>query len=253
MNRVTWLLLLGTSMVVPRAARAHCDTMDGPVVGAAREALATDRVELVLPWVPAADEEAVRAAFARAAAVRGLGPEALELADHWFFETVVRIHRAGEGEPFEGLLPAGTDAGPVVAAADRAIEGGSSDALVDLVTGAARDGLRARFRDAIKTAHFEPTDVAAGREHVHAYVTFLHYAESVYDTAIAAPSEEHARSAEVAPAPPEVRNGADAATLHRQPRLSSPGVLLPWALVGILALILALAAGRQWERSRRVT
>lgn len=252
MSRAAVVMLLGASIAMPRAASAHCDTMDGPVVAAAREALSTDRVELVLPWVSASDEEAVRAAFARAGTVRALGPEARDLADRWFFETVVRIHRAGEGEPFEGLLPAGTDVGPVVAAADRAVAAGSPDALADLVTRAAREGLRARFRDAITTARFEPTDVAAGRDHVHAYVTFLHYAESVYDAAIAAPSDEHAGSHEVAPARREAQGAGAGATSHDTPP-PPPLNVLPWVLAGLLAVLLALAAGRQWERSRRVT
>ena len=45
--------------------------------------------------------------------------EARELADRYFFETLVRIHRAGEGAPYTGLKPAGRDLGPAVPAAVR--------------------------------------------------------------------------------------------------------------------------------------
>ena len=41
----------------------HCDAVDGPVVTAARQALAMADVDVVLPYVHAADEAALRAAF----------------------------------------------------------------------------------------------------------------------------------------------------------------------------------------------
>jgi hypothetical protein len=56
--------------------------------------------------------------------VRKLNPEAKEFADMYFFETLVRIHRAGEGEPYTGIKPAGRDLGPAVPAADKAIVDG---------------------------------------------------------------------------------------------------------------------------------
>lgn len=39
-------------------------------------------------------------AFQRAVAVRSKGAEAKELADTYFFETPIRVHRAGEGVPY---------------------------------------------------------------------------------------------------------------------------------------------------------
>ena len=42
----------------------HCDSLDGPVVTAARRALETGDVTLVLPFVPAADEAEISTTFA---------------------------------------------------------------------------------------------------------------------------------------------------------------------------------------------
>lgn len=92
----------------------HCDTMDGPVVKAAARALAESDAALVLPYVPREGEDEVKEVFGKTVALRGQGDEAREVADRYFFETVVRIHRAGEGEPFTGLMPAGLDHGPVI-------------------------------------------------------------------------------------------------------------------------------------------
>ena len=50
------------------------------------------------------------------------------MADLYFFETVVRVHRAGEGAAYNGLKPAGLDEGPVIPIAEKAIETASPEA-----------------------------------------------------------------------------------------------------------------------------
>src|SRR6185436_13630003 len=110
---------------MPARALAHCDGLDGPVVKAAQRALDTRNPAPVLIWVQDKDEREIRTAFEQTLAVRELSPQAKELADRFFFETVVRVHRAGEGAPFTGLQPAGRDLGPAIPAADKALDEGS--------------------------------------------------------------------------------------------------------------------------------
>ncbi len=105
---------------LPATAEAHCDGLDGPVVTAARTELESRNLDAIVIWVQRGDEAELRNAFARALAVRAAGGDAQALAATWFFETAVRLHRAGEGEPFTGLKPAGRDLGPAIPAADRA-------------------------------------------------------------------------------------------------------------------------------------
>jgi hypothetical protein len=171
------LLVLAFAYVV---ASAHCDGMDGPVVKAARKALRTGNVNLVLIWVGRGDEAEVREAFRKTAVVRRQSPQARELADRYFFETLVRLHRAGEGEPFTGLKPAGRDLGPVIPAADRAIETGSAEALLKLFTGDARAEVESLFREALAKKTYAADDVEAGRAYVHAYIRLMHHAEHLY-------------------------------------------------------------------------
>jgi hypothetical protein len=171
--------------VAPRAVIAHCDTLDGPVVADARQALDKGDPTPVLKWVRKEDETEIREAFAKALAVRGKGPESKDLADRWFFETLVRVHRAGEGAPFTGLKPAGA-VEPVVAAADKALDAGSVDALAKEVAAAAEKGIRERFaRAAAKKAHAAHS-VEAGRAYVEAYVEFVHYVERLHGDAAGA-------------------------------------------------------------------
>jgi hypothetical protein len=179
------LPLLAVALLAPAAARAHCDTLDGPVVTAARTALDSGRLEPVLAWVRPADEGELREAFARARAVRKGGKEARALADRWFFETLVRVHRAGEGAPYTGLKPAGTP-DPAVAAADRFLSGGDPAALEALLVKSVREGLH-RHVAALARERPPADDVAAGRRWVAAYVPFVHWAEGVHAAAAGGP------------------------------------------------------------------
>ncbi len=167
-------------------AIGHCDTLDGPVIKLARKALETGNVNHVLPWVRPEDEHEIRHAFDHAMSVRKLGPYARELADTHFFETLVRVHRASEGAPYTGLKPAGTDLGPAVPAADKALEDGSVETVVKLLTDAVRAGVQRYFHAAMSRRHFAVDDIAAGREYVEAYVPYVHYVEQLWDTATSA-------------------------------------------------------------------
>jgi hypothetical protein len=160
-------------------AFAHCDTLDGPVVQTARIALEKGDVTPLLKWVQADDEKQIRDAFQKTLAVRAKGAEAKELADMYFFETLVRIHRAGEGAPYTGLKP-GEAVDPAVALADKALESGSVDKLVDVLTKAMASGIRDRFQHALETQKHADESVAAGREFVETYVIFTHYVEGLH-------------------------------------------------------------------------
>ncbi len=181
--RGTALILLALAALAPVRARAHCDGLDGPVVKAARAALEKGDVNLVLVWVQKHDEPEVRAGFARTREVRSLGPQARELADTWFFETLVRLHRAGEGAPFTGLKPAGRDLGPAIPAADRALEGGDPEPLIRLLLGSVESEVREGFRRARDARGHRSDDVAAGRQYVETYVEFIHDVERLYQDA----------------------------------------------------------------------
>jgi hypothetical protein len=174
---VVCALALGTSS----KALAHCDGLDGPVVKAAQTALDTRNVALVLVWVQSTDESEIRAAFEHTLAVRALSPQAKELADRYFFETLVRVHRAGEGAPYTGLKPAGRDLGPAIPAADKAIEDGSIEPVGKLLTEAMHTTLLEHFRAVLSAKAFEANDVVAGREYVTAYVEFIHYVERLHE------------------------------------------------------------------------
>lgn len=176
------------------SALAHCDGMDGPVVNAAQRAFETGNVNLVLIWVRQEDEAQLRTAFQEALAVRRLGPEGRQLADRAFFETLVRLHRTGEGAAYTGLKPAGRDLGPAIPAADRALAAGSSGAVQDLLSRAVQDGLREQFQRVMSRRNYDPNDVAAGRAYVQSYVEYVHYVERLYESASRAATGHYAEA-----------------------------------------------------------
>jgi hypothetical protein len=188
--------LLAAALLLPAAAMAHCDGVDGPVVTKAKQSLEQGNVNLVLPWVRAEDEPAIRHAYEHASAVRKLGPDARRLADHYFFETVVRVHRAAEGAPYTGLQPADRDLGAAVPAADEALAKGSPAALERLLVDAVRDGLHEQYRRAGDLSRFDANDVATGRRFVQAYVPYVHYVERLWDAARATRGHEPATASD---------------------------------------------------------
>jgi len=185
-----WAILCTTGLLTPDKVSAHCDGIDGPVVKTAQKALATGDVNLVLIWVQKQDEADIKEAFQKTLAVRQLSPEAKELADRYFFETLVRIHRAGEGAPYTGLKPAGRDLGPAIAGADKAIEDASAASLLQLLTSTLHDGIVEQFTHVMATKTFGKDDIEAGRVYVQAYVEFIHYIERSYE-ALKHPAHGH--------------------------------------------------------------
>lgn len=160
---------------------AHCDGLDGPVVKSARRALETNNVNYALIWVAPESEAELRSVFTQVAAVRKLSPESRALADRQLFETLVRLHRTGEGAAYTGLKPAGRDLGPAIPAADRALESGDQTALETLLVNEVRRGLHESFANVRARQKYDPNDVAAGREYVKAYVEYIHFVERLHE------------------------------------------------------------------------
>lgn len=179
------LSLAVVGLLKPSPAKAHCDSMNGPVVEAARSALDKENVKLILPYVQPAAEAELTAAFKHTLEVRSLGPEAQELADRFFFETAVRLHRIGEGATYDGLKEA-ADLGPALELAEAVVKGGDVHDVEELLIEAVREGTAAKFA-AIETARAhaeEETSVAAQREAVEAELIFEKYVYELYNAAL---------------------------------------------------------------------
>jgi hypothetical protein len=158
---------------------AHCDSMEGPVIKASQKALDSGNINYVLIWVRAEDEPIIKEMFSRVSKVRSLGPEARELADMYFFETVVRIHRMGEGEPYTGIKPAGFQPAEGIEAADAAIKSNSLSEILTLIPGERQTEVKKYFTDLRSKSEYDVNDLTAGRKYVAAYVHFIHFVEGL--------------------------------------------------------------------------
>ena len=157
----------------------HCDSLDGPVVRAAREALEWEDQERILAYVPAEAEAELRAAFEMVMKARTQGFEAKAVAERYFYETAVRLHRAGEGAPFTGLKPAGLDVGPVIPIAERAITREDPTRLIEILVETLQGEIVDRFAVAMKRKH-EIRDLADERSYVSAMLALQVWAHKVH-------------------------------------------------------------------------
>jgi hypothetical protein len=179
----------------PSSALAHCDSINGPVVSAAREALEKGDVDLVPPHVQPDAEVELTAALEQTDEVRQVGGAAQDVADRWFFETAVRLHRQDDGAPYTGLNEQ-TDFGPAVEAAGQVLESGSTDEVSAVLEAVVRDGVAACLAEvqaARETAARDGT-VEANRERVELELAFEKYVGDIYQAAqgSAPEGEEHA-------------------------------------------------------------
>ena len=174
---IAFVVAIAAVLLKPLRASAHCDTMEGPTAQDGLRALETGNLALALKWVARSGEEELREVFDKARAARDLGPAAREVADRWFVENLIRIHRAGEGAAFTGVQPYGAPVDERVAAADSAIASGDLAPLDGLVSAARWAELQRRFATVLERKDYDASDVDAGRGYIEAYVSFFKYAE----------------------------------------------------------------------------
>ena len=206
-KRTLWILAgVGLGLVIASRANAHCDTMDGPVIKDAQAALAAEDVTKVLKWVLPEDEREIKDLFRQVLKVRKQGEPARSMAEKYFFESLVRIHRAGEGAPYTGLKPAG-HVEPVIAASDKALDQKNIDELVQKITQRVENEIRRRFQTALQNKKHMDHSVEAGRDYVRAYVEFTHYMEALHK-AIAETAHGHG------PSSPEASSQNDKTSAH---------------------------------------
>jgi hypothetical protein len=192
---VVGTLVAGISLLLVSNALSHCDTISGPVVQEAKAALEKGNVTPILKWVKKEHEAEIKRAFAKAVAVRVTGPQAKELADQYFFETLVRLHRAGEGAPYTGIKDEPVE--PIVAMADKALADGSADELIRKINSHMAEAISDKFKKVNEVKKNKDRSVEAGREFVEAYVTYMHYVEGIHTAIVSAGT--HQAEAEESP------------------------------------------------------
>ncbi len=194
MNKVRTIRTMAAGMLVAGLlagnAFAHCDTTKGPIIPEAKVALEKGDVTPILKWIRKDNEAEIRAAFTKAVEVRAEGPKAKELADQYFLETLIRLHRAGEGAPYTGIKDEPVE--PIVAMAEKALADGSVDEMSKKISGHMAAVIKQKFAKVAEAKKRKDKSVEAGREYVEAYVTYMHYVEGVHTAIVSAGGHKHA-------------------------------------------------------------
>ena len=171
------LVAAGIFLLAPVTADAHCDTMDGPAVKDAIRAMDTGNVNYALKWVQPKYEAEVSRAFRMSMKVKDINADTKNLAEQYFFEILLRDHRAGEGVAFDGVKPHGWPVDERVKAADQSIALGNLEPLKGLVEPDKWPELQRRFQKVMSLKDFDVNRVEEGREYIEAYVQFFKFAE----------------------------------------------------------------------------
>lgn len=209
---VTFAMLAAALATV--TALAHCDTMAGPVIPEAQAALEKGDVTPLLKWVTKDNEAEIKTVFAKAVAARAKGAEAKDVADQYFLETLVRLHRAGEGFPFTGIKVESPE--KIVQLSDQALAAGSPDELVKRIQGHIAEAIREKFAKVQETAKNKDKGVQAGRAYVAAYVEYMHFVEGIH-TAVMSSGHHGEAPAAADPHAAHKPSAADPHAAHKAP------------------------------------
>jgi len=176
---VALVLFLGIWMF-PQNASAHCDSYDGPVVKDALKALETNNPQLVLKWVEATHEKEITDLFTKTLKYKTGDKEVYQLLETHFLETLVRLHREGEGEPYTGLKPAGS-AKQIIKLTDTAIAENDFDGFLVKFHTHVDKILKEKYQKVAELNKVKDESVEKGREYVAAYVDYTHTIELMHD------------------------------------------------------------------------
>ena len=181
--------LLGMMMlVISMPAYAHCDSYDGPVIQDALKALDKKDVRYVMKWVEKDHEAAITSLFNKTVGLKKKDAEVYSIVEKHFLETLVRLHREGEGAPFTGLKPAGSTT-PIIRMADKSIENNNVDNLLTNLQNHIQKVITEKFDKVNALAKVKDNSIAEGRAYVAAYVDYTHTLEAIEGAM--APGDHH--------------------------------------------------------------
>jgi len=161
-------------------ASAHCDSYDGPVITDAVKALETNNVGLVLKWIDVEQEQEIISLFEKTYRLKSGDQEVYGIVKKHFFETLVRLHRETEGEPYTGLKPAGSTE-HIIQLSDRALENGDIDSLAGKLTNLTGQVIQEKYEKVAALHRDRDASVEKGRAYVAAYVDYTHTLKAIHD------------------------------------------------------------------------
>lgn len=175
------ILLFGfvISFLIPQSLFAHCDSYDGPVIQDALKALDQNKVALVMKWIDEKHEPEIEKLFKKTIKYKKLDQEVYQLLEKHFLETLVRVHREGEGEPYTGLKPAGSTS-EIIQLTDTALREDDIESFLQELNGHTGKVVREKYEKVGALKPVKDNSIAQGRAYVAAYVDYTHTIEALH-------------------------------------------------------------------------
>lgn len=168
-----------TLLLLPYPAFSHCDTMQGPVIKDAKRALNSGELSHVLKWIGVDQEAELMKNFQKLVQLRKQGDLAREVADDYFFETVVRLHREYEGAPYTGIKATDDHVPTYIKQLDKAIVSENIKPFLEKVLTHTRETIQAEFDQTVQNKRLAGNSIEDGRRYVAAYVDFIHHVQAI--------------------------------------------------------------------------
>lgn len=183
-KRALFIILLFLGLwAIPQNAFAHCDSYDGPVVKDALKALDINDSALVMKWIDTKHEKEIKDLFAETMKYKSGDKEIYSLLEKHFLETLVKVHREGEGEPYTGLKPAGTTK-QIIQLTDSALAEQDFEGFLVKYNGHVNEILTEKYEKVAQLDKVKNESVQKGRDFVAAYVDYTHTIEMMHDILI---------------------------------------------------------------------
>lgn len=179
----TFLLVFGFTF----SSQAHCDRVNGPVAVAAKKALQTGDSAHALIWVTDQQADELKSIFEQSLEVYAKGGDSQELAERYFMESTVRLHRQAEGMPYTGLKPARPNPDDIQVA-EEALESGDVAEVTDLLAQEIRHKISELHANVMAAKDNKDQSVETGREWADAYVQYVVYIHGLYQNIQAGPA-----------------------------------------------------------------
>lgn len=165
--------------LVPWKMEAHCDSYDGPVIQDAYKALKSKDVTPILKWVEVKHEQEVVSLFNKTLTYQNVDDQVYQLLEKHFLETLVRLHREGEGAPFTGLKPAGSTE-LIVQMTDEALQNQDIEAFLEKFSAHTERFIHEKYEKVAALKLVKDNSVEQGRAFVAAYVDYTHTVEALH-------------------------------------------------------------------------
>src|SRR5699024_4466275 len=156
----------------------HRYSYNGSVIQDALKAMDKEDVTLKMNCIEEEYEAEIKSLFDKTIGLKKGDAEIYGVVEKYFLETLVRVHREGEGEPYTGLKPAGSVT-HVVQMADRSIEDGDVDRLLSDLDRHLRHVVAEKFEKVRELSKTKENSIAEGRAYVEAYVDYTHTLEGI--------------------------------------------------------------------------